>query len=216
VWDTVGALGIPRFRAPIPLPVGTDCRFHDTRLGRVIETAYHAVAIDEQRRDCDAILWTAPSGRLWAREVEQRWFPGAHANVGGGYAGDLLCDPPLLWMAQKAAAQGLIFNDNAGCVAGAPAAFALDGSEYLSPVRDSYAEFLGGLYRIASPVIDGGRHIRTMMVAAEGVNQTVDPTAWMKWDADSGYRPVNLARCGRAASDPVRALTLARIAGGRS
>ncbi len=200
VWDTVGALGVPKFRAPIPLPTGGSYRFHDTALGRVIETAYQAIGIDEQRCDYMITLWTRPSGRLWAREVEQRWFPGAHANVGGGYDGDLLCDPPLLWMAQKAAAQGLAFNGGAECLARAPADFALDGSEYLTPVRDSYAEFMHGLYRFVSPVVDGGRALRRMMVESDGLNQVVDPTAWLKWDADASYRPANLARSGRSDS----------------
>ena len=88
VWDTVGALGVPMF-SKTPL-ARAKYGFHDTSLGRVVENAYHAVAIHEQREDYQVTLWDAkhPHG---TKEVEQRWFPGAHANVGGGYA--TICCP---------------------------------------------------------------------------------------------------------------------------
>ena len=43
--------------------------------------------------------------------VEQRWFVGAHANVGGGYASDPLAQRPLKWLMDKAAGLGLVFRD---------------------------------------------------------------------------------------------------------
>jgi uncharacterized protein (DUF2235 family) len=48
VWDTVGALGIP-----ISALSGLNeaYAFHDERLSRLIENAFHAVAIDEQRKE---------------------------------------------------------------------------------------------------------------------------------------------------------------------
>ncbi len=201
VWDTVGALGVPMLsNTPLSrLRYG----FHDTRLGRIVEHAYHAVAIDEQREDYRPTLWDArhPVG---TREVEQRWFPGAHANVGGGYEGDRLPAPPLAWMADKALALGLEFTDEfaaalgrARCVAALPASFALRGDEHLAPVRDSYAEFLYGLYRLGRRLLLRGRYWRPML--RDGVGETIDETAWRRWAADASYRPRNLAEAGRPA-----------------
>jgi len=72
--------------------------------GRVIKNGYHACAIDENRRDFELTLWTARTHQN--QIVEQRWFPGAHANVGGGYEDDTLPDPPLKWLAEKAITTG--------------------------------------------------------------------------------------------------------------
>ena len=141
--------------------------------------------------------------------MEQRWFPGAHADVGGGYEDDLLPDPPLAWLANKAAERSLQFVNDSGevdpatkapltSVAKPPAAFNLDGREYLSPVHDSYAEFMGGVYRfLRSFPGAGGRVFRRMLVDQDGIGQTIDPTALQKLDADSAYRPPNLAQAGR-------------------
>jgi uncharacterized protein (DUF2235 family) len=208
VWDTVGALGIPRVFDNLSFfRPSTKYRFHDTRLGRCVRFAYHAAAIDEERESYCVTLWTGKE--TTTKEVEQRWFPGAHADVGGGYEDDLLPDPPLAWMATKAAERGLHFlNDRALIDPGTnapypaidrpPAAFDLDGREYLSPVHDSYAEFLGGAYRLLRSLPGaGGRVFRRMLVEQDGINQTVDPVANKKLAADRDYRPPNLAQAGR-------------------
>ena len=207
VWDTVGALGIPRILdySWIPRP-SNQFQFHDTGLCGNVRFAYHAVAIDEQRAPYCVTLWTRRQETN--EDVEQRWFPGAHADVGGGYEDDLLPDPPLAWIAAKAAERGLHFvndrqeTDETGKVPASvprsPAAFELDGTEYLSPVHDSYAEFAGGAYRVLRSLPGaGGRVYRRMLVDADGINQTLDSTALKKLDADPGYRPPNLAQAGR-------------------
>ncbi len=219
VWDTVGALGLP-WLGSATLPFGRGrFEFHDTKLGRVVENAYHAVAIDEHRADYEATLWTAPDRGLWTR-VEQRWFPGAHANVGGGYDDDLLCEAPLFWMANAAAELGLVFRRDRQVPPFAdspPPEFKLDGNEYLSPVRDSYGEFLGGIYAKAK-AFAGGRHYRRMLVESDGIAQVVDPSARLKWDVDRNYRPRNLAVAGRAdvGRQPIPSARDFRIAQGRT
>ena len=207
VWDTVGALGIPRVFDVDWLPrFSNQYQFHDTALCEGIRNAFHAVAIDEQRLPYNATLWTQM--QELNEKVEQRWFPGAHADVGGGYEDDLLPAPPLKWLADQAATCGLQFvNDRklAGAdgavpasIASAPGSFSLDGTEYLSPVHDSYAEFLGGAYRAIRSVPGlGGRVYRRMLVPGDGVNQKVDETALEKWKADPEYRPPNLGQAGR-------------------
>ncbi|MEO8627879.1 MAG: DUF2235 domain-containing protein [Betaproteobacteria bacterium] len=206
VWDTVGALGIPRVLDWIPRP-SNQYVFHDTRLGGNVRFAYHAAAIDEHRAPYSVALWT--DKQKTTEDVEQRWFPGAHADVGGGYDDDLLPDPPLAWIAQKAADKGLHFVNDRGLVdeqtgavlssvARPPAAFDLDGKEYLSPVHDSYAEFAGGTYRMVRGLPGaGGRVYRRMLVEADGIDQTLDASAQKKMDCDPSYRPPNLSQAGR-------------------
>ena len=200
VWDTVGALGVPMFSTSVL--ARTRYGFHDTSLGRTVEHAYHAVAIDEGREDYKVALWT---GSRPDQKVEQRWFPGAHANVGGSYEDDLLPDPPLKWIAECALQEGVglefteAFNTRLAaapaCKAILPEDFKLRGDEYLSPVRDSYAEFMYGIYRGLRAVTLKGRDRRRMLV--DGVGETIDQSAHMKWAADAAYRPRNLANAGR-------------------
>jgi uncharacterized protein (DUF2235 family) len=178
VWDTVGALGIPLVNLDIAE------RFHDTTLGDNVAHAYQALAIDEHRKDYKATLWTANPGDA---RVEQRWFPGAHANIGGGYRDDLLPDISLAWIATKAVACGLSIDE---------AAVQLDGGEYRTPVRDSFGEFMFGLYRCFKL---GQRHYRPI---GHALNETVDESAFRKWAADQNYRPRNLAHASAQIATP--------------
>jgi len=207
VWDTVGALGIPKMLDYDWVPrFSSQYQFHDTSLCECVRNAFHALAIDEQRLPYKATLWTAATRTT--ESVEQRWFPGAHADVGGGYEDALLPAPALAWLARQAVACGLEFvNDRRiaqangtipGSIRQVPARFDLDGSEYLSPVHDSYAEFMGGTYRVMRSIPGmGGRVYRRMLVQSDGINQQVDETAFAKWRADVEYRPPNLGQAGR-------------------
>ena len=80
--------------------------FHDTRLHDTIDVALHALAIDEQRGPFRPTLFTLPEGTTLAshQHVEQTWFAGTHADVGGGWPETELSDIALLWMAERAAA----------------------------------------------------------------------------------------------------------------
>lgn len=99
VWDTVGALGIPDDLALLNLLDNiNDHSFHDTTLGDNIQTARHAVAMDEQRASFQPTLWT----KVDNRDVKQLWFPGVHCDVGGGYAETGLSDAALKWMIEEA------------------------------------------------------------------------------------------------------------------
>jgi len=170
VWDTVGALGVPFMNLKISE------RFHDTKLGGKVDFAYHALAIDENRKDYMATLWTHIPDHT-RQVVEQRWFPGAHANVGGGYEDDLLPETPLAWIAKHARECGLCISDDV---------IRLDGSEYRAPVRDSFSEFAFHLYRLVK------LYRRYYRPIGEGVAETVDESALKKWAAAFDYRPANL------------------------
>jgi uncharacterized protein (DUF2235 family) len=108
VWDTVGALGIPDHLGVLNiLDRINDKTFHDTKLGSNLQTARHAVAIDEKRQSFQPTLWIETEGR----DVKQIWFPGVHSDVGGGYLETGLSDGALRWMVDEAAACGLEFQD---------------------------------------------------------------------------------------------------------
>jgi len=104
VWDTVGALGIPM---PFLGTLGeVRYLFHDTEPSSIVSHARHAVAIDENREDFDATLWSPKPGL----DLEQVWFAGAHGDVGGGYRESGLSDIAFRWMLDEAAAVGLAFE----------------------------------------------------------------------------------------------------------
>lgn len=177
VWDTVGALGVPGVNL-------IENTFHDTKLGKNVEYAFHALAIDEHRKSYSATLWTANPGNA---RMEQRWFPGAHSNVGGGYEDDLLPDISLAWIANRARECGLFIDDEL---------VRLDGNEYRYPVRDSFKEFGFGVYRVVKL---GRRYYRPI---GQGLNEAVDPSAQKKWAANPRYRPENLAHAGATVTWP--------------
>lgn len=196
VWDTVGALGIP-----VGLFTGINRRdygFLHTRLSNIFERTYQALAVDENRKEYDATLWTRfvpkvpnrparPSQTTPHAEqiVEQRWFVGAHSNVGGGYPSDPLALLSLEWMRAKAEAANLAFR----------AGVQLNGKEHLADVTDSFGKFLGGTYRFVRRRLY--RPIQRAPVEkekgrVETVNETIDPSVVRKWVADPKYRPRNL------------------------
>ncbi|MGH7875986.1 MAG: DUF2235 domain-containing protein [Candidatus Binatia bacterium] len=170
VWDTVGALGLP-------LHVTKDVNmkfyeFHDTKLSSIVDNAFHAVAIDEHRQDYDVCLWSPDSAPQ--QQLEQRWFLGAHCDVGGGYPDRRLADITLGWMQGKASALGLALTP-----------VTLGAQNYRGEFTDSYAKFLGGLYAKKNP-----RHYRGIGAAKFG-KEVVDPSVQLRRKEDRDYEPQN-------------------------
>lgn len=106
VWDTVGALGIPMFDRDTQGRVDV-FQFADTALSPRVRRGFHAVAIDEQRKDFIPTWWDARDG------VVQVLFVGAHADVGGGYPDIDLSWHSLQWMKRMLAAEGVVFDMDA-------------------------------------------------------------------------------------------------------
>ena len=106
VWDTVGAMGIPDFDGDERLDT---FRFADTALSKKVKWGLHAVSLDERRSDFTPTLWDDRPG------VKQILFPGAHADVGGGYPQTNnesdLSDGSLLWMSDELQALGVRLSD---------------------------------------------------------------------------------------------------------
>jgi uncharacterized protein (DUF2235 family) len=173
VWDTVGALGIP-------LRLFKDAnmafyQFHDTNLSRIVEHAYHAAAVDEHREHYDVCLWNPP--RAPEQTIEQRWFIGAHSDVGGGYPDRRLSDLALGWMQEKAAAHGLGFKPER---IPQPSA-----QNHLAPCRDSWNEFMKGVYAKDHP-----RYFRAIGQTQFG-REAVDDSVKKKIQDDPNYKPQN-------------------------
>jgi uncharacterized protein (DUF2235 family) len=118
VWDTVGAMGFPEYAGN---GQRLDAfRFVDNHLSPKVKQGFHALALDEQRNDFAPTLWDA------APNVTQVLFPGAHADVGGGYPAanreSGLSDGALAWMVANLQGIGIPFRadplpapDPAGC-----------------------------------------------------------------------------------------------------
>ena len=190
VWDTVGSVGVAA--GNIPHISRSQFDYLQTGLFIPIQNGYHALAIDEHRSDFAPTLWTVrhpkdgvgPPPRLLAN-VEQRWFVGAHANVGGGYQNDFLNQAPLRWLMQKAESQGLSFRSEV----------TLDEDALKAPIIDSYHSFIEGLYaRVFAPSLS--LHRPTARCSGKrnhtNVNETIDVSVFQRWRADPKYRPRNL------------------------
>jgi hypothetical protein len=197
VWDTVGALGVPW--GNIPGISSRSLRFYNTHLTTVVKNAFQALALDEHRHPYWAMLWTnfvpwppAP-GHVETfdnRTIEQRWFSGAHGNVGGGYIEDLMPQRPLAWIQGKAAACGLGFRSLVQLN---------DDDLHCKPV-DSYAEFLFGAWQWVCP-----RYVRWVQSSpvrkptgwVETVNERIDRSVFHRCQLDRTYRPLSLGEWAR-------------------
>jgi uncharacterized protein (DUF2235 family) len=193
VWDTVGALGIPWTGMPL---IGKRAfYFHNPNLSVINKHAFQALAIDEHRQPYKPTLWTVfqPKAKSGSPAIpglercEQRWFAGAHSNVGGGYQNDTFPEEPLAWMQSKAASLGLGFSSQV-----VPSA----GAYSIKPV-DSYAKFMGGAYRLAT---FGARYYRPIGIEKNPVkggwsypvNEWIDGSVFERCRRDPEYRPPNL------------------------
>ena len=99
LWDTVAALGLPGRAA---LFTADRTEHHQTTPPLNVLAARHALALHEFRADFKPEVW---DGR-GHRNLEQVWFPGAHADVGGGcpLPESGLANDALDWMANEAMA----------------------------------------------------------------------------------------------------------------
>jgi uncharacterized protein (DUF2235 family) len=187
VWDTVGSIGIAA--GDFTGISSSQFDYLQTGLRLPIQNGYHALAIDEHRAKFAPTIWDVHRSTAKPRplsSVEQRWFVGAHANVGGGYETDMLAQPPLRWLMKKAESHGLTFQSEVD----------LDGDDVTAKISNSYKEFMYGAYQIVSPwpfyrtigaapdVRDDGTHTN--------VNETIDVNVFKRWRADPSYRPQNL------------------------
>ena len=87
-------------------------KFYDYTLNPNVLYAKHAISIDENRKDFARVAWYRAVTGLGIRDekgnifFEQVWFPGNHADIGGGYEENesRLSDICLQWMLDGATA----------------------------------------------------------------------------------------------------------------
>lgn len=169
VWDTVGALGIPAIFGGIDM---LRYGFLDTQLHPCVKNAYHAVSIDEKRREFPATLWTGPFAP--GQTVEQVYFTGVHCDVGGGYAETGLSDITLSWMMGKAKALGVDFD---------PAVYqqyaSIDPKHALDQKHESWTAFWG--FPLSRTIAD---------------NISMSNSVQIRLQHDASYKPVNVKQSG--------------------
>ncbi|CAO3600236.1 unnamed protein product [Absidia cylindrospora] len=124
-FDTVGSLGIPK----LPFYMGGSLlqrlfhqryHFHDTNISPWVQSAFHAIAIHEQRQWFQPVLMKYAAKPYCEQELVQLWFAGTHSDVGGGKDdpqdansspnGSLLANKALKWMMEMGRERGIVFT----------------------------------------------------------------------------------------------------------
>jgi len=168
VWDTVGAMGIPL--SFLGLFEDKD-EFYDTKLGRNVSIARHALAIDEHRDDFEPTIWSQRRDM----DLKQVWFSGSHSDIGGSYKpspdGSLASDYPLEWMLKEALEAGLQTEEHI------LTALRLNP---LSPLNNSRRSF----YRIKKKFF--------REIADKKSEVLIHNSVKKRYEADDTYRPINL------------------------
>ena len=191
VFDTVGAMGIPSLLDPLGNRRGLTGKVSehffarnlmpDTDFPGNVDFACHALAIDEYRPHFKPTLWTKTN-----ECVEQRWFIGAHSNVGGGYPNSLLNNKPMYWIYQHARSHGLRMGN-----------FLVphDNVHLDEPIDDSFASF-----RLPYQLSNHSEYYRSLDLAEarspEKIDdsQSLDDSVLKRIAADPVYRPPNVMR----------------------
>jgi len=171
VFDTVGALGLPL--KPLNRMISglkiAESSFHNVELSPIIDNAYHALSIDEQRKPFAPSMWGTPIGDM---KMEQRWFAGVHSNIGGGYNPDSLANFTLHYIVEKAKECGLSVDQ--------------DYLKYFrSWVKTEIRHSMSLKYRVM------GRNVRQISLG-DGSNQVVDDSVYEKMKEDEKYKPKNV------------------------
>jgi uncharacterized protein (DUF2235 family) len=103
MWDSVSSVG-----GPLADPVGMPFIYNNPS----IQYGRHAIAIDEKRAFFRSERWEGPYSS--DQDIKQVWFPGVHADIGGGYPEPEsgLSKITLQWMIKEAVAKGLLVDSN--------------------------------------------------------------------------------------------------------
>lgn len=125
-WDTVSSVGW----------VWDPQQFPFTRHNPSIRVIRHAVALDERRAFFRQNLF----GRARAapdQDLLEVWFPGVHADVGGGYpeSDGGLWREPFVWMLEQARSHGLLLDERR--MAEVLNRFPIDGAPWAEPQHES-------------------------------------------------------------------------------
>ena len=128
------------------------------KLPNIVYNAYQALALHEMRAVFPPNLWLAKEP--W-QTVEQTWFAGAHADVGGGLQNRDLSDIALVWMVERAKVHKLEFNESRLNEIG-PRNGPASVPRFFQPISDSFTN---------SGYVCLGKSIR--QPGTEGIEETV-------------------------------------------
>lgn len=103
VWDTVDALGVPFDELRDAIDKVIHYNFPDRILSAQVAHGCQALSIDDARKTFHPVLWDERIEDQPGR-IEQVWFAGVHANVGGGYPKPQLALLSLDWMIERVTA----------------------------------------------------------------------------------------------------------------
>lgn len=120
LWDSVASVLVPR---PDRFWIPSLETLPYTRKNPSVAIVRHALALDERRRMFRVAPWDMPQTHLpnpfdhdagVPQNIEQRWFPGVHSDVGGGYKEEenALSKLPLIWIVDEAGKAGLRINQS--------------------------------------------------------------------------------------------------------
>jgi uncharacterized protein (DUF2235 family) len=179
VWDTVGSLGIPEYNSQ---KLRIDAfQFCDTNLSPSVARGLHAISVDDRRADFTPTLWTTDPVRIL-----QALFPGAHGDVGGGYATagsqSGLSDGALAWMTCELAKLNVLYAATPGFPF-APDAGGIGHQPWISPPWDVLPQLPQGRF-----LTGGGLALHRSVLARLGAGTVLpDPSL-----PACPYAPINL------------------------
>ena len=124
------------------------------------------------------------------QSVDQKWFCGAHSDVGGGYAERGLSDIAMQWMVEKARGAGLALDGEA--VSAYPPAPDPRGTLHNS--RRGVHLLAPGLNRPIGIVAGVQAAPPAGAPPSRDPTQSVHDSVLQRWDGDAAYRHPALAR----------------------
>ncbi|MEO1258925.1 MAG: DUF2235 domain-containing protein [Bacteroidota bacterium] len=228
IFDTVGAMGWEALALP-GLTSKLDAH-HNPYPSQILQKCRHALAIDEYRTSFKLSRLenfidnskTQEEADEYNSRIKQRWFVGAHSNIGGGYPNNVLAARPFEWIMDGARTavsdhEGLFIKgyetkaqseeykiescaDEVGTVSTSSRSAALPDDiqkPTLADVVDSYVELAGGIW---THIIRAKRHFRPIMRpdliqkshALHSISEEIDETVEKFIEENDTYAPANL------------------------
>ncbi len=182
IWDTVAAMGFPGFSLDEFQKIYAD-KSRELIIPTNVKRVVHHLAIDEDRTTFFPTLLQIDSVTT---SVTELWFPGSHADVGGGWRrrmdeSDLpmakISDLTLYCMMQEAKMQGLLFNERVN-----------DLERFTSPLLQSDAP-INVITGVAAYGTEAARKIQSDIA---GNRVVIHRSVLNRWQHDQTYRPQRL------------------------
>lgn len=128
--------------------------------------------MDEHREHYEICLWDPKEKSQ--QNMEQRWFCGAHSDIGGSYKDRKLSNITLRWMQGNASAVGLALEN-----------VQIDISDCVGQLTDSYSKFMLGSY-----AHEFSPYYRTIGATQFG-NEVIDDSVLQRRKLNNDYKPMN-------------------------